>query len=302
MRNLRRVLCTAGVLSAGVLLAAAGSASAAVLIGVKTSPAYEQVPGTGGGTYFAWSRGFPATLFIQSDAGQPAVRVNNPRNSQAWAGSIDGTTLVYQRAHADQSDIRLWDVVAKTPLPPPAGVNTPNWEWHPTMSGDWILFGRVAYDRHRSRVLLHNTMTSQTITLADVQGLGTDAEPGQVSGNWAVWDRCAHGVCNVFRYDITDDLIEPLPNDFVGKLQYFPSVTSAGTVYYVHSGNGCGRNVKLIEGVPAQPQTLLVQFGPGRDVTSTTQTVPDQTAGTDVYFDKYKCSNGTSDIYKIVVP
>src|SRR5204863_7376793 len=67
----------------GVLLAGAGSASAAVLIGVKTSPAYEQVPGTGGGTYFAWSRGFPARLFIQSDAGQPAVRVNNPHNAQA---------------------------------------------------------------------------------------------------------------------------------------------------------------------------------------------------------------------------
>ena len=45
-----------------------------------------------------------------------------------------------------------------------------------------------------------------------------------------------------------------------------------------------------------------MQFGPGRDVTSTTQTVPDQTAGTDVYFDKYKCSVGASDIYKVVVP
>ena len=142
MRSLRGALCIAAILSAGGLPAAAGTASAAILIGVKTSPAYEQVPGTGGGTYFAWSRGSPATLFIQSDAGQPAVRVNNSRSSHAWAGSIDGTTLVYQRARANQSDIRLWDVVAKSPLPPPAGVNTPNWEWHPTMSGDWILFGR----------------------------------------------------------------------------------------------------------------------------------------------------------------
>jgi hypothetical protein len=47
---------------------------------------------------------------------------------------------------------------------------------------------------------------------------------------------------------------------------------------------------------------VLVSFGPGKDVASTTQTVPDQTAGTDVYYDKITCRTGLSDIFKIVVP
>ena len=50
------------------------------------------------------------------------------------------------------------------------------------------------------------------------------------------------------------------------------------------------------------PGLIVVDFGLGRDLTSTTQTVPDQVAGTDVYFDKYTCRTATSDIYKIVVP
>ena len=183
----------------------------------------------------------------------------------------------------------------------PAGINTPGWEWHPTISGDWILFGREPLVRDRWRVLLHNTSTAQTITLADVQGTSTRADPGQVSGDYAVWDRCTHHVCNVYRYQISTGQTTRIPNTLTGQIQHFPSVTSTGTVYFVHSGDGCGRNVKLIEWVEGQPLNILVEFGPGREVFSTTQTVADQVAGTDVYFDKYNCRHG-SDIYKIVVP
>ena len=80
------------------------------------------------------------------------------------------------------------------------------------MSGDWILFGRQVLAQHRSLVLLHNTSTDDTITLADIRGAGTIAHPGQVSGNWAVWDRCtAHRVCDVYRYDIAGDVKEKIP-------------------------------------------------------------------------------------------
>jgi hypothetical protein len=47
---------------------------------------------------------------------------------------------------------------------------------------------------------------------------------------------------------------------------------------------------------------ILVEFGRGGDITSTTQTLPDKVAGTDVYFDKYACRTAASDIYRIVVP
>ena len=285
---------------AALFWAATAPAQASTQIAVKATSAFEQVPGTGGGTYFAWTRGSRTRLLLQSGPGQPAFQVNSSR-SRAWSGSIDGTTFVYQLARGGNSDIRLMDVVSHAKSAP-TGVNTRRWEWHPTISGDWILFGRSAFDRNRSRVLLHNTSTAQTITVADVQGKSTRADPGQVSGDYAVWDRCAHHVCNVYRYQISTGQTRRIPNTLTGQLQYDPSVTDTGTVYFVHSGDGCGRNVKLIEWVEGQPLNVLVEFGRGRDVFSTTQTVADQVAGTDVYYDKYTCRNADSDIYKIVVP
>ena len=225
----------------------------------------------------------------------------NGSRSHAFSGSIDGTTFVYQLVRGSNSDIRLMDVVSHVKSAP-TGINTRNWEWSPTVSGDWILFGRQAADRNRWRVLLHNTSTDQTITLADVQGQTTRAQPGQVSGDYAVWDRCAHHICNVYRYQISTGQTTRIPNTLTGLIQYYPSVTDVGTVYFAHSGDGCGRHVKLVEWVEGQPLNILVEFGPGRDVTSTTQTVPDQVSGTDVYFDKYTCRTAASDIYKIVVP
>lgn len=89
-----------------LLPAATGTAHAApVQIGVKTTPAFEEVPGVGGGTWFAWTQGASTSLFAQPDVGQPAVRVN-PRHTLAWPGSIDGTTLVYQQVHRGDSNIR----------------------------------------------------------------------------------------------------------------------------------------------------------------------------------------------------
>jgi hypothetical protein len=91
----RHLNCCSAVVAV-MVLAATGAAQAATQIAVKATPAFEQVPGTGGGTYFAWSRGSPARLLIQSGPGQSAFQVNT--RNHAWAGSIDGTTLVYQRA------------------------------------------------------------------------------------------------------------------------------------------------------------------------------------------------------------
>ena len=300
MRTPTRHLISSTAVIAVILVAATGAAQAATQIAVKATPAFEQAPGTGGGTYFAWSRGSAVRLLIQSGPGQPAFHVNT--RGRAWAGSIDGTTFVYQLDRGGNSDIRLMDVVSHVKSAPTA-INTGRWEWHPTISGDWILFGRERSDRSRWRVFLHNTSTDQTIPLADVLGKPTQADPGQVSGDYAVWDQCADHVCNVYRYQISTGQTTKIPNTLTGQVQHYPSVTSTGTVYFAHSGDGCGRNVKLVEWIEGQPLNVLVQFGRGRDVFETTQTVPDQVSGTDVYFDKYTCRGVTDgDIYKIVVP
>ena len=159
-----------------VFVAATGPVQAATQIAVKATPAFEQVPGTGGGTYFAWTRGSRARLLLQSGPGQPAFQVNGGR-SHAFSGSIDGTTFVYQLARGSNSDIRLMDVVSHVKSAP-TGINTRNWEWSSDRLGglDPVWAGRRS-DRNRWRVLLHNTSTDHTITLADVQGKTTRARP-----------------------------------------------------------------------------------------------------------------------------
>jgi hypothetical protein len=121
-----------------------------------------------------------------------------------------------------------------------------------------------------------------------------DGRERQVSSNWAVWDMCAHRVCSVYRYDIGAQTKSKVPNTLTGKEQYFPSVTSTGTVYFAHSGDGCGRNVKLVEWVPGTT-TALVSFRAARDAFSVTQTVA-RPRGKDVYYDRYRCRRADSDI------
>ena len=116
--------CTAVV--AVMFLAATAAAQAATQIAVKATPAFEQVPGTGGGTYFAWTRGRRARLLIQSGPGQPAFQVNGSRNSAGRAASTARRSCISWPAETI-SDIRLMDVVSHGKSAP-AGINTRRWE------------------------------------------------------------------------------------------------------------------------------------------------------------------------------
>lgn len=301
VHRVRAVVALAGV----AFVALASSAEAALTqVPVKATALAEQGPGTGAGT-FAWSQNRTGhrgvvNLFVEAGSG-PAVRVNPP-HTRAWAGSIDGTTLVYQQVsrRSNQSDLHLWDLTTHT-RSTPAGVNTPGWEFRATMSGPWILFGREALHSSRWRVILHNTATAQTITLADVSGRGVSAHPGQVNGTWAVWDVCRR-VCNVFRYDITAATTTKIPNTLRGKFQYFPSVSADGTAYFAHSGRACGANTRLVKQPTNGPAEVLVALRSGVELWSRTQAVADPTSGTDLYYDKFRCGKPNIDIYKVVIP
>src|SRR6185436_3191478 len=142
-RRKRIVLFTALAGLAIAIAAAAASAPAPVKIGPRN-----EVGPAASDDWFAWSKSrerqtSPFDLYAQQ-TGHNAFKVN-PRNTQAYAGGIDGTMLVYQLirgALADRSDLRLYDLAARHLRPMPAGINTPKWECCATMSGDWILFSR----------------------------------------------------------------------------------------------------------------------------------------------------------------
>jgi hypothetical protein len=119
-----------------------------------------------------------------------------------------------------------------------------------------------------------------------------------------VWSQCQdyRVTCNVYRYDIAAKTTTLIANTFPGGVfQYSPSVTSTGTVYFIHSSNGCGASVTLVRQPLGGSDTVLVTFNKGIDVLYSTY-VDDTTGTPTVYYDKSSCANGAThnDIYKVI--
>jgi hypothetical protein len=278
------------------------NASALPLIGVRTSTAQELRP-SADAEHLAWSqatrRSRRPALYLQP-SGEPRVRVNRP-NTEGYSGGFEGETFVYQEVqNGRQSDLYLYDLAGGGRSAPPAGVNTRHWEWHPTVSGDWLLFGRTKVSRRVDLVVLRNLVTGQSREIGELRwGNRTIAEPGQVSGNYAVWFRCTPA-CNVFLYDIATGTTTRIPNPD-RRQQYDPSVTSDGTVYFLRSGRGCGNSVRLVRRPLGGPSRVLASLGAGRDSGHTYALENDDGAVT-VLFDRVRCSTGAWDVLKVVDP
>jgi hypothetical protein len=292
------------VATAVVLLAAQAAYALLGPHGVKTTPLYEQLPAaaTDGSTdYFAWAQNsrsrrnhFDAFL---TRTGEPRVKLNT--TGEGYMGGVDPPLVVYQQVAGRDSNLRLYDANSKTHPTLPAGVNTPDWEWEPSISGDWLLFGRQT--NNAQYVILHS-LTTPTMVMLD-QGRRF-RHAGQVNGDFAVWTRCTKTTCNVVRREITPetDIVLPKP---ITKYQYGAAVTSTGIVYVARSGPKCGANVKMVRyfGAADPPGGKVVtDLGTnGRDFWSAY--ARDNADGSvDVFYDRYVCGKGKSDIYRIHDP
>ena len=254
------------------------------------------------GAYLAYSQSRPSSFgsfdVYVKPAGRRRYKVN--KRGQAFAGGIDGTTLIWQRVRNGQSDLRLFDLASHA-RSIPAGVNTRRYEFWPTISGDWILYGQNWRGGSNSRVILHNTNTSETRILDERVNLPhTRVTPGQVNGDYATWETINDRklVLDVFLYQISTATTTRLPRP-TGKLQYSPSVTADGTVFYVRSGLGCGHDV--LREYAAGVDTPVAVLPRGYDVFTNTFAVDEGGVVTSVYFDRVQCSTGKSHIYKITV-
>jgi Tol biopolymer transport system component len=210
---------------------------------------------------------------------------------------------VYQRVYKGQSDLRLYDFMAHTYSTVPAGWNTAVWEWSPTISGPWVLFGRRNFAIHKQWTILGNLTTGQGIVLGSEGSSGQEI-PGQVNGNYAVFTQCSSGACNVYLHDITAGTTTQIPHTLGGSFQYAPSVASTGTTYLVHSGNACGQTVELVKVPLAGTETAITQPASGHDVDSTY--VDDSSSPTNVLYSRGVCNASgfvvKNDIYKVVDP
>jgi len=258
---------------------------------------------TPGGTYLSYDQSRPGhpnqfDVYVKP-AGVPRFKVNT--QGAAYGGGIDGTTMIYQTIRNGQSNLRLFDLVTHARTAP-AGVNTNRWEWQPTISGDWILYGQVWGSRpQNARIILHDRNTAETRILDEQIGKPRRVlYPGQVNGDFATWDRftpLAHTE-NVFLYQISTQTKTKIPVP-AGRVQYSSSVTPTGTVFYARSGVACGANVSLHE-YSSGTDTLLARLPKGYDSFKTFAV--DEGAGvTSLYFARYRCSTGQSHIYKLTV-
>jgi hypothetical protein len=257
---------------------------------------------TGTEDVLAWARsrlGHPNLVDTWVRVGtSPAIKLNTI--GQGWIGGVDYPTVVYQRIRNGRSNVFLYDLSNGSRPATPAGVNTAKWEWHPTLSGDWLLFGRNNNATPTERVILHNQATSEQRLLATVTRPTHFLAPGQVNGNWATYMRCAPN-CNVIRYDIATQTKKTLgkPATATPREQYGPSVTADGTVYLARSGPSCG-GVKIVRFGALDPATgtVVARLAAGFDLFFTS--VRDNADGsTDVFYDRVRCATDRSDIYKI---
>lgn len=303
MSRLRALMLVAAVAALGV----APTAWAVVPVGVLTTPRIEIQPAVSS-DYLVYSeatlvRPTVFTLFAKP-VGMPRFRIN-AAGTVAFVGSIDGTTLVYsQRTLQGRGQIRLFDLVARTPIGTPAGVNTSAHEAGPSLSGDWLVFTRAA---NRSftfprRLILHHLPDGAQIQLDF--GSGAYVQGGGLAGNYVAWTRCqVVSRCRTWLYDIDLGTKRVLPNP-LGRSQFAASVTSDGTVYYAESSTiNCG--VRKVVRFWRQPlvgaRELIGTLARGRDTAMTSPLVLAD-GSIELYFDRFTCRTGASDIYKFVIP
>jgi|RhiMetdeSRZDD1v2_1073273.scaffolds.fasta_scaffold60270_5 hypothetical protein len=273
------------------------------LTAVKATTAQEQGP-SADLTHFSWSQYARSgtrfvPLFVQESSG-PRVRVNRLR-THGWGGGFAGDSFVYQEIAGRQSNLQLYDVVTGVRSAPPSGVNTLSWEWAPTMTSDHLLFGRGLINQGLDRVLLRDLGTGGTLMLDQIRFRNGFVWPGQVSGNYAVWFRCANSTrrCDVRMHDIAAGTTMTIPNP--GRQQYSASVTGDGTVYFIRSRRGCGNTVQVVRRPLGRPSKVIAAVGPGRDV----QTIFALQRGdgtTSVYFDRIRCSTRAWDVFSVLDP
>lgn len=266
-----------------------------------TRPRFGEFQPVRGENFIAWQQNTRKNpdqydVFARALDGSGTFRVNPTRVNGA-NGDIDGDVLVYQQFRRNKSNLRFFDLVGRTHSNPPAGVNTPQWEYWPSMSGDLLLFARL-FDNGVRRIILFDLSAGTARRLDKTRGAGAFLAPGQVNGDYAVWHKCRSNTdCDVIRFHIPDGQRTTLPNP--GRNQHAASVTADGTVFFARSRGGCGTGTRLMR-LPLGGDAVILSRLPTGDDISATDAFTDAEGMTMVLFDQFDCARAAvSDAWEI---
>jgi hypothetical protein len=294
-RSARAGVAAALALSVVVLLASGASAAPVNDRLVRSTAQDERTPVAGAG-FLAWAATRPGRpmqydLWVKRFNGRP-VRVN-PDGTSAFAGGIDGTTLVYQRASGGRSGIRFYDLATGAQHPAPRAVNSAARQFGPSMSGRWLLFTRQFAAPTVWKILLYDMTTGRMRTLDRVSGpWARFAQSGQVAGDWATWQACTP-YCKVFVHRISTRQTWMVPNPD-RRFQYAPSVTSDGSVYFAESHAACGSVTIGRYHAGGNPVTLAA-LAPTTDLSFTSARVL-RGGSTELLYDATSCADYSGDL------
>ena len=231
----------------------------------------------------------------------------NTGTSFGWFGGIrpDANEAAFQQTNTrqTQSDIRIvdLDVLPLAPTSPP-GLNTSAWEFRPSISASWILFGRNL--GRQSRIYLYDRTLQTSVALASARNRRNGNPrilPDDVTEAYATWTKCG-AACNVYYYNLSTKVTTIVPKPTSSTHQYNSSVSDAtGAMYFVSSGSGCGVRVEILRwhiGDPL-PYTVVATLPSGYDATLRAATFNDGT-NDNVFFDRVRCAGKFySDIYQV---
>ncbi|HXJ63709.1 MAG TPA: hypothetical protein VNN79_08135 [Actinomycetota bacterium] len=262
---------------------------------IRSSPQDERTPVAGAG-YLAWAENQPDfprryVLWVKRFDGM-RIRVN-PGATNAMAGGIDGTTLVYQQASGGRSEIRFYDLATGVSRRAPRAVNSAARQFGPSLSGGWLLFTRQFAEPTVWKILLYDMNTGRMRTLDRVSGpWARFAQSGQVAGDWATWQVCTP-YCKVFVYRISTRQTFLVPNPD-RHFQYAPSVTADGSVYFAESHAACGGVTIRRYRAGGRPVTLAA-LAPTTDLSFMSARVL-RNGGTELLYDATRCSDFSGDL------
>ena len=286
----RRIAVLAVGLGSLVFATALPSRAGVVDVPVKTTAANE-LGGAADGSWLGWSEA-PADhpgdyRALASKQGESPISLGAP-GKVAFVGGITGTTAVFQQTESGNNvNIYRYDLEQQERTKLGNKVNTPNFEFRPSLSGGRLLFGRLALDSHTQTIRVFTTATGKTRVLDTIHFDATHSvAPGQISGKFAVWHRCAP-TCNVFEWNRKADTTTKLVNGG-GKNQWWAAVAADGTAYYVREGVQCDSVAKIVADPLNGPPEVIFTLPDG--TTASHLSVDDVGAmGRDLYYSKVTC-------------